>query len=276
MPSSSAPRPVSLLVMTFNEEATLGRCLDSVDFVAEKIVIDCGSTDRTADIAVEHGARVVQQEWLGYGAQRVFATGLAAHEWILFLDADEWLSPELAQSMRARLPELLSSPFAAASFARHTLFLGEPMRWYRPLAAQRVTRLYHRQRAHWSTARVHEALHCDGPVMTLRGSLLEEGVPTLLHRQLKDLAYAELKVRDWLEHGARGKSVWLCPLVFLATFIKDYLLRLAVLDGWRGAAAAYLAAHYAVYKRLRLHDARLHPQTLGSADAALARLKRPG
>lgn len=269
-----ATLPVSLLVMTFNEEATIGRCLDSVDFVAEKIVIDSGSTDRTASIAQAHGARVVHQDWLGYGAQRVFATTLAAHDWILFLDADEWLSPELAASMSARLPELLQSATAAASFERRTLFLGEPMRWYRPLAGQTVMRLYHRRRAQWNTARVHESMSIDGPIVPLQGKLMEEGVETLLHRELKDLAYAELKVRDWLERGSRSKPLWLWPLVFVATFFKDYFLRLAFLDGWRGAAAAYLAAHYAVYKRLRYHDARLHPEALSSADAMLARIKR--
>lgn len=276
MPSSSAPHPATLLVMTFNEEATIGRCLDSVDFVAEKIVIDSGSSDRTVSIAQAHGARVVHQDWLGYGAQRVFATSLAAHDWILFLDADEWLSPELAASLRLRLPELLAAAVAGASFRRCTLFLGAPMRWYRPLAAQTVTRLYHRGRARWNTARVHEAMHADGPIVAVPGKLLEEGVPTLLHRELKDLAYAELKVRDWLERGSRSKPVWSWPLVFLATFIKDYFLRLAFLDGWRGAAAAYLAAHYAVYKRLRLQDARLRPEALQSADAALARIKHSG
>lgn len=265
---------VTLLVMTFNEQATIARCLDSVAFAAEKIVIDSGSNDRTVEIAQAHGARVVHQDWLGYGAQRVFANTLAAHDWILFLDADEWLSPELSQSMQAALPRLLQSSAAAASFPRCTLFLGEELRWYRPLAAQTVHRLYHRQRTAWNTARVHEALKINGEVIPLAGKLMEHGVPTLLHRQFKDVQYAELKVRDWLERGSRHKAVWHWPLVFIATFIKDYLFRLAILDGWRGAIVAYMAAHYAVYKRLRYWDARAHRDAMPQADALLERIKR--
>jgi len=273
MPHSSAPFPITLLVMTFNEQATIARCLDSVTFASEKIVIDSGSTDRTVAVAEQHGARVVHQEWLGYGAQRVFANRLAAHEWVLFLDADEWLSPELSRAIQTALPQLLSSTLAAASFMRCTLFLGSELRWYRPLAAQPVQRLYHRQRTEWNTARVHEALKIKGEVLALEGKLMEHGVPTLLHRQLKDMQYAELKVRDWLDKGS-SKAVWHFPLVFLATFIKDYLLRLAILDGWRGVIIAYMAAHYAVFKRLRYWDAHAHRDTLSQADALLERIKR--
>lgn len=275
MPNSPSTFPVTLLVMTCNEEANIARCLDSVSFAAERIVVDSGSTDGTVSVAAEHGARVVHQTWLGYGPQRVFASGLAAYDWILFLDADEWLSAELAQAIQAQLPSLMTAATAAVSFRRCTWFLGAPMRWYRPLAGQKVIRLYHRRRAHWNTARVHEALAVDGPVASLPGKLLEQGVATLLQRQLKDLEYAELKVRDWLERGARGKPVSGALLVFIATYFKDYFLRLAFLDGRRGAVAAYLAAHYAVYKRLRYWDAKLNPKALSQADAALKRIRHP-
>lgn len=274
MSNTSTPFSITLLVMTYNEQATIARCLDSVPFAGEKIVIDSGSTDRTVHIAEQHGARVVHQDWLGYGAQRVFANTLAAHDWILFLDADEWLSPELAHSMQANLANLLSSSAAAASFMRCTLFLGKELRWYRPLAAQKVSRLYHRGRTEWNQARVHESMAIHGSVIPLAGKLMEHGVPTLLHRQLKDLQYAELKVRDWLDRGSHRKAVWHWPLVFFATFIKDYFLRLAMLDGWRGAIIAYMAAHYAVYKRLRYWDANAHRDTLPQADAVLERIKR--
>src|SRR5690349_4657633 len=84
--------PMTLLVMTHNEAEKIGRCLDSVTFVAEKLVIDCGSSDATVEIAKAHGARVVHQDWLGFGKQRNFGATQAAHDWILYLDADEYLS----------------------------------------------------------------------------------------------------------------------------------------------------------------------------------------
>ena len=80
--------PVTLLVMTRDEAHQVGRCLDSVPFADEKIVLDSGSTDGTREVAERHGARVVEQPWLGFGPQRNLASGLARNDWILFLDAD--------------------------------------------------------------------------------------------------------------------------------------------------------------------------------------------
>jgi len=102
--SGSARLPLSLLVLTCNEELNIARCLDSVPFADEKLVIDCGSSDATLEIAQAHGARVVTQSWLGFGPQRRFATAQARHPWILFLDADEWLSAELQRELEGRVP----------------------------------------------------------------------------------------------------------------------------------------------------------------------------
>src|SRR4051794_19046990 len=104
--SSPTALPLTLLIIARNEAAVIGRCLDSVPFAAEKLVIDSGSTDGTQDRARQHGARVVHQDWLGFGPQRNFATTQARHDWILALDADECLSPQLAQEMQERLPQL--------------------------------------------------------------------------------------------------------------------------------------------------------------------------
>ncbi len=274
MSDSGAPTgstlPVSLLVLTYNEADNIARCLDSVAFVSEKLVIDSGSTDATVEIARAHGARVLQQPWLGFGPQRRAATALASHPWILFLDADEWLSEELQAELRQRLPSLLSSAYAGAFLHRAAFFMGGRMRWYRPLAHERIERLYHRERAQWTEASVHEALRFMGPAIELRAPLLHAYTPTLPQRLLKDLTYAELRAREW--HGrSRRAHVWLTPLVFAATFFKDYLLRLAVLDGARGFIAAQLAASYAVYKRLRLYEMSIHPDSIAIARSTLQR-----
>ena len=92
---SPSDLPVTLIVIAHNEARALGRCLDSVPFAAEKLVIDSGSTDGTPQVAAAHGARVVHQDWLGFGPQRNFATTQSSNDWILSLDADEALSPEL-------------------------------------------------------------------------------------------------------------------------------------------------------------------------------------
>ena len=256
--------PITLLVIARNEAAAIGRCLDSVPFAAEKLVIDSGSTDGTQAIAAKHGARIVEQKWLGFGPQRNLATTQSKHDWILALDADEALSPELAREMEQRLPALFESQCAGATLRRQTWYMGAPMRWYRPMTGERLERLYHRGRARWTDARVHEALRFDGPAETFRHPMIHLNNPTLVHKQLKTLRYAELKARDWLDRD-RPVRMWMTPLVFAAAFVKDYFLRLAFLDGWRGYVVSQVAASYAVYKRMRYYEMRHNPQSVALA-----------
>jgi glycosyltransferase involved in cell wall biosynthesis len=262
MPQTSQPAklPVTLLIIARNEAAAIGRCLDSVPFAAEKLVIDSGSTDGTQEVAQRHGARVVHQDWLGFGPQRNFATTQASHDWILALDADEALSPELAAEMQERLPQLMQSDCAGAILRRQTWYMGAPMRWYRPMVGERMGRLYHRGRARWTDVRVHESLRFDGPTPTFKHPFIHLNNPTLVHKQLKTLRYAELKARDWLDRG-KPVRMWMTPLVYLAAFIKDYFLRLALLDGWRGYVVAQTAAAYAVYKRMRYYEMQRNPES---------------
>jgi glycosyltransferase involved in cell wall biosynthesis len=258
--SQPAKLPLTLLIIARNEAAAIGRCLDSVPFAAEKLVIDSGSTDGTQEIAQRHGARVVHQDWLGFGPQRNFASTQASHDWILALDADEALSPELAAEMQERLPQLMQSSCAGAILRRQTWYMGAPMRWYRPMVGERMGRLYHRGRARWTDVRVHESLRFDGPTPTFKHPFIHLNNPTLVHKQLKTLRYAELKARDWLDRD-KPVRMWMTPLVYLAAFIKDYLLRLAFLDGWRGYVVAQTAAAYAVYKRMRYYEMRRNPES---------------
>ncbi|MEP7185409.1 MAG: glycosyltransferase family 2 protein, partial [Rhodanobacter sp.] len=136
--------PISLAVITHNEADAIARCLDSVPFASEKIVVDSGSDDDTVAIARARGAKVIHQDWLGFGAQRNFATTQCSHDWILVLDADEYLSPELAAELQQRLPALMASRVPAAYLRRSTIYMGAPMRWYRPSVGERLARLYHR------------------------------------------------------------------------------------------------------------------------------------
>lgn len=263
-----ASLPLTLAVITHNEGDNIARCLDSVPFAAEKLVIDSGSDDDTVAMAQAHGARVVHQDWLGFGAQRNFASSQCRHDWILVLDADEYLSAELADELQRRLPALMSSDTPAAYLRRSTIYMGAPMRWYRPAIGERMARLYHRDRARWSDARVHESLCFEGAAPTFRAVFNHTNNPTLVHKQLKVLRYTELKCRDWLD---KGKSVrmWQTPFVFVLAFAKDYFFRLACLDGWRGFMIAQTAATYAIYKRMRYYEMVNNPESVGRAEKAL-------
>ena len=174
------------------------------------------------------------------------------------LDADEMLTPALTAELHERMPALMRSNAAGASLRRTTEYMGAPMRWYRRMTGERAARIYHRDRARWTNARVHESLVFDGAVIKFKQPFIHFLNPTLVHEQLKALSYAELKVSDWLDRG-RPTRLWMCPLVFVATFLKDYFLRFAFLDGWRGYVVAQIAASQAVYKRLRYFEMQANP-----------------
>lgn len=269
MTAMPPPLPISLVVITHNEALNIGRCLDSVPFVTEKLVVDSGSTDDTVAVAEAHGARVVHQDWLGFGPQRNFASTQARHDWLLVLDADEFLSKELAAQLERDLPSLLASAKAGAWLRRRTWLMGAPMRWYRPMVGERSARIYHRDRARWTDARVHESLRFDGETVEFRAPFNHADNPSLVHKQLKVLRYSELKALDWRDKR-RPVRMWLTPLVYLSSFIKDYLLRLAFLDGWRGFIIAQTAANYAVYKRMRYYEMQHNPASIKAAHRKLA------
>lgn len=261
--------PVSLVVITHNEASNIARCLDSVPFAADKLIVDSGSTDATVAIAQAHGARVVHQDWLGFGPQRNVASTHATHDWILVLDADEFLSPELAADLQRALPALIASDKAGAWLRRSTWLMGAPMRWYRPMVGERMARFYHRGRARWTDARVHESLRFDGEAAEFKAPFNHADNPSLAHKQLKVLRYSELKALDWRDKR-RPVRMWLTPLVYLSTFFKDYVLRLACLDGWRGFIIAQTAASYAAYKRMRYYEMQRNPASIDAAHAKLA------
>jgi hypothetical protein len=150
--------------------------------------------------------------------------------------------------------------------------MGAPMRWYRPMVGERLGRIYHRGRGRWTDVRVHESFRFAGPTESFRHPFIHLHNPTLVHRYLKSVRYAELKARDWLDQE-RATRMWMCPLVFAAAFLKDYLLRLAFLDGWRGYIVAQVAASYAVYKRMRYYEMKRNPP---SVELASMQLKRYG
>ena len=164
----------------------------------------------------------------------------------------------------------MQSNAAAAILRRHLIYMGKPMRWYRPAVGEKMARFYHRDRARWSDVRVHESLQFTGPAVTFKAPFLHDNNPSLVEKQLKVLLYAELKCRDWLDKD-KSARMWQTPFVFMLAFFKDYFLRLGFLDGWRGYAIAQTAASYAAYKRMRYFEMRQNPASRDTAAAALHR-----
>src|SRR5712672_7911 len=144
--------PLSVAMITRNAAGQLERCLASVAFAEEVVVVDSGSTDDTVELAARHGARVIRKEWLGFGAQKQFAVDAASHEWVLCVDADESLSPELRDAI---VRELKAPRGLVYAIPRRNRFLGRWLKHGEGYPDWNV-RLFHREHARWGS----EATSC--------------------------------------------------------------------------------------------------------------------
>jgi glycosyltransferase involved in cell wall biosynthesis len=233
--------PLSVAIIAYNEEARLPRCLQSVQAIAgEIVVVDDGSKDRTVEIAEQHGARVIKHEWLGYVGQKNFAWEQCREPWVLSIDADEVLTPELAASIERTLQgeELLDG----YALNRRTFYLGDWIwhAWYpewRP-------RLARREKARWKGVDPHDYLDVQGRVGKLEGDLLHYSYKDLQDHLKRTLDYARIGAEGDIQAGKRFR--W-HKLVFSpwVRFWRCILVKQAWRDGWRGwiiASSALIAA----------------------------------
>ncbi len=239
---------LTLIVITKNEAANIERCLASVPFARQKVVVDSGSSDGTVEIATRLGAEVLQTaDWPGFGPQKNRALDLARCHWVLSLDADEYLSEALQQEIRAALN---SSEFMAFRFPRSSSYCGQFMRysgWY----PDYVTRLFRRDGARFSSDIVHEQLIVTGRVGTLRADLMHESYKAVEDVLLKLDAYSTAGARKLHDAGRRG-SLSQAILRGCWAFFRTYVLRLGFLDGRRGFLLAFSNAEGTYYRYVKL------------------------
>jgi glycosyltransferase involved in cell wall biosynthesis len=221
--------PFSAVLITRNAAAVLESCLESVAFADEIVVVDSASTDGTVEIAGRRGARVVQKEWLGFGRQKQFAVEQAKHDWVLCLDADERLSPELAADIRKALAAPVSPVYR---MARRNRFLG---RWlsHGEGYPDWSPRLFNRLNARWSDDLVHEKVIFALTPGTLAGDLMHDSRDDLSAYLDRQNRYTTLAARQAFDQGAAAGAFRLLasPVV---RFFKFYVLRLGFLDGLPG------------------------------------------
>ncbi len=256
----AAPR-LSVIVITRNEALRLPRCLESVKFADEWIVVDSGSTDGTVEWAQRFGARVVSApDWPGFGPQKNRALDLAQGEWVLSLDADEWLSEGLAAEVRRIVDSGDDGVAPVWALSRLSSFCGQWMRhsgWYPDL----VPRLFKRGQARFSDDRVHERLVFKREkrfIPVVKGELLHESIPTLSSAIDKMERYSSGRAADMTARGrkgglgrALGHGFW--------SFVRTYILRRGFLDGRLGLVLAIHNAESSYYRYLKMW--------LGHADA---------
>jgi glycosyltransferase involved in cell wall biosynthesis len=254
---------LSVITLTMNEAANIGGCLESVRWAEEIIVVDSGSTDGTQEAARRYTQKIFTIPWPGYGAARNYALAQATGEWILWLDADERVTPELGEEIRALLATVDMS-VAGYSVARRAYFLGRWIRhcgWY----PSRVVRLFQRSRGHFTETRVHERLKLDGAVKEMRNDLLHFTDPSLYHYLTKFNKYTSLGAEDL--HGA-GRRFRLSDLVVrpVFQFVKMYVLRRGFLDGMQGFLLSVFSSAYTFTKYAKLWEIERGPEQQGVRD----------
>jgi glycosyltransferase involved in cell wall biosynthesis len=259
--------PVSAIVLTRDEEVNIARCLASVTWADQVVVVDSGSTDGTVPTARSLGADVVEQPWLGFSGQREFALRLPQlrHDWVYFVDADEWVSPQLAVEIATQLGQA-----GCAAFAQRfrVVFQGRWIRhcgWY---GGSWIVRLVDRRYAKFDGSLVGEPVTVDGPIRRLASDLVDDdrkGLASWLHKHVR---YAELEsqrrgqpapLRDRVRALTSRPGTDTRPLaravlkdlIFpsipakaVALFVYMYLLRLGILDGRAGLRFCFFHAWY--------------------------------
>lgn len=241
---------LSVIVITKDEEANIAECLASAAFAAERIVVDSGSRDRTTQLAAQAGARVVQTaDWPGFGAQKNRALDLATQPWVLSLDADERVTPELRDEILALLRGE-GAAHDAFSMPRRSSFCGQYMAhsgWY----PDRVVRLFRRGTARFSDDLVHERLVTPGTPGRLRGDLLHATYPDLESMLEKLNRYSSASAESMFRQGQRSSLAGALLRCWWA-FVRTYVLRSGWRDGRMGLVLAVSIAEGTYYKYLKL------------------------
>jgi glycosyltransferase involved in cell wall biosynthesis len=231
-------------IVALNEQRNIARALESLHCADEVIVIDSGSTDRTRDIARSLGARLIEEPWRGYAAQKNFAAECAAHDWILSIDADESLSEVLqAEILELKREEPHFDGYAMPRLAQYCGRWIKHSGWY----PDRKTRLYHRAKAKWVGDFVHESVRVDGTVGQLEGRLLHFTCNSVEeHRKTLD-RYTTLAARELIAKRA-PTPIWKLALDPAWTFVKSYLVQQGFRDGPQGFTIARMASRYTFLK----------------------------
>lgn len=260
--------PVTCAIIARDEEDRIGRCIASVvDLVDEVVVVDSGSLDRTVAVAEGLGARVVYNPWPGYGPQKRFAEDLAKNDWILSLDADEWLPPETRAEIASYFVEGRLEGRDGVYFRIPTVYPGKEKP--RPFAGYHAhVRLYDKRRRRIPDSLVFDAIDYDPATMfEARHPIHHQSIRSLAHLVEKNVAYFHLQAVE----APRSKLMALPRLLVepMAVFLKYYLLRRHFTGGWFGLRYALTIAHIRTYRLAVL--AGFFPERTDEARRALGR-----
>ena len=245
---------VSAIVVCFNEDERIGDCLESLRWCDEIVVVDSFSTDRTPEICRRYTERFIQREWAGYRDQKAFAHSQATQEWVLLADADERVTPELRDEIRACLA-CDEGTYAGYAVPRLVHYLGRWWRrggWY----PDYDVRLFRRERATWGGADPHEKILVDGKIRRLKNPLNHFSYRNIEDHLRRINRFTSISSREAHRRGARWRlrDALLRPA---ARFIRSYIFKRGFLEGFAGFYVAVTAAVYVFLKYAKLWELHL-------------------
>lgn len=238
---------ISAVIITLNEEKNIERCLKSLSFADEIIVVDSHSTDKTKEIARRFTDKIFEVDWEGFGKTKELARQKASHSWIFSIDADEEVAPKLKEEI---LQAVHNNFYSGYFIPRKSNFLGKWIYhsgWY----PDYVLRLFQKEGGKFDEALVHEQVRIQGTTAYLNNPLLHYTYPNLKNYFEKLKRYTTLAAQQLHKRNVRAYP-W--DLIFRppATFIKMYLLKLGFLDGWQGLVLAGLSSYQVLIKYAKL------------------------
>lgn len=241
--------PLTLTVITYNEEKNIARCIESVPMASEVIVVDSQSTDKTLEIASALGAKTYLQKWLGFGPQKALAVEKASYDWILSLDADEALSKELQSEIIEKFPDL--NPECGYRLPRRSFHLGRWIRyggWY----PDYQKRLFHRKHSFWRPVKIHESIESP-KTEKFKNPILHWVFKNKSHQVITNDNYSTLQAMEMHQNGK--KFSWLKLLTKpISKFLECYIWKLGILDRSAGFFIAISAAYSVFLKWVKLWE----------------------
>jgi len=241
---------LSVIIITKNEQDNIEDCLESVKWADEIIVVDSGSRDRTEEICRKFTDSFYVKDWPGFGIQKQRALNLASYEWVLSIDADERVTPELRDEIINKLTQ--NSNISGYLIPRLSNYLGKDIRhsgWY----PDYILRLVRKKKSYFTEDIVHEKMIVNGSIKKLSNHFLHYPYKDITHHMKKLNDYSSLSAEKMFSNGKRIS--W--PMIFLKAlygFIRAYILRRGFLDGWQGVIVSVSTAMSVYYKYLKLKE----------------------
>lgn len=254
------------MVICLNEAARISDCLASLSFCDEVVVLDSGSTDGTVDLVRSAGATLIQRPFSSWNDQKEAGRLASSGEWVLNLDADEVVSPELRQEILDHLSQGIPEEIGGFSMPFRNRLRGE---WIKSCGfyPDRHVRLVRRERARWDASAVHDRLVVEGKIAELEGHVDHYSFESIADYLEKSNIYAEAFARDAIARGARS-STWKIFIHTFGRFVRSYFLRGGFLEGALGLTMAGLQAAGVFQKYVRLWEMQRFPEARPEALAA--------